>query len=129
MASGTSARAPAVGNTPEAYDLSFKVVYDGSGVPTVHGEGIASVTDDGTGLFTIETTFKWQAIAGGGHLRLSASASGGALEIVSSSASANTISFRCTNAAGSAADPGNGDGFYVNVKLKRVGLTTPSTTV
>lgn len=129
MSSGTSARAPAVGNIPESYDLSFKVLYDGSGVPTVHGEGIRTVVDGGTGLFTITTTFKWILVLGGGHIRLSASASGGALEMVSNTPSTGTLAFRCTNAAGSAADPANGDGFFVTVKLKRVGITTPSTTV
>lgn len=129
MSSGTSARAPAVGNIPESYDLSFKVLYDGSGVPTVHGEGIRTVVDGGTGLFTITTTFKWILVLGGGHIRLSASASGGALEMVSNTPSTGTLAFRCTNAAGAAADPANGDGFLVTVKLKRVGITTPSTTV
>ena len=129
MSVASTARAPAACNTPDAFALHFKVLYDGSGVPTVHGEGISAVADGGTGLFTITTKFKWVAVVGGGHLRLSASASGGALEIVTSTAADKTVAFRCTNAAGSAADPGNGDGFYVTVLFKRVSTPTPSKTV
>lgn len=116
---------PLLCSNPDVRLLFIALTYDGSGVPTVTTGKGATVTDDGTGLFTLTTKFSWRAFLGGANLSLSATAGGRTAEVVSKSQSARTVSFRITNAAGSAADPGNGDGMYVMLAFQ-VGGAMPA---
>ena len=109
---------------PECVILGFKVVYDVSGVPSVvAGKGIASVADDGTGLFTITTDFTWQHVVGAGGMRSCASAAGGTIQHVADVAASKTIQFRILNDADAAEDPSTDDGVLVLVMLQRVGAS------
>lgn len=119
---GTQVYQPLGENHPDTETVSCLVTYD-TGVPSVvSGLGISSVSDDGTGLFTLTFAMNFAYLVGVGHTMLRASAAGGSCEVVAVDASARTIQMRVCNAAGSAADPSDADGVYLVFKLQRTAL-------
>ena len=112
-------------NNPDCFVLGVRVDYATSGVPSIaRGRGIKSISDDGTGLFTITTYFNWIDIIGGGNLNRAAAASGITAEVVPAGTipAQRKIQIRLTNASGSAADPTTGDGIYLLFLLQCSGL-------
>lgn len=124
MSSATQVYPPLGSNNPNVELVFAKVLYDGSGVPSVSaGRGFTSCSDDGTGLFTLTTAFPWNALVGGGALMMVASAAGQAPQVAAHSPSARTIQIRVVGSTNldSAEDPANGDGVLLMFALQRDG--------
>lgn len=110
---------------PDVLLLFVHVTYDGSGVPTISSGKGYTISDDGTGLFTVTTKFPWRAFLGGGSLMKHASAVGQSCDVVTSTASTRTVELRVTNDADAAEDPANADGVYVMLAFQ-VGGAMPA---
>lgn len=124
LSSATQVYGPLGNNNPDVEDCSWLVTYDGSGVPSiVSGLGAKALVDDGTGLFTLTTSFPWKYIVGFSHGGFAAAAAGFKAELVPASIDSANHKFqvRLTNPAGAAADPANGAGMYINLKFQRSG--------
>lgn len=109
------------GLNPELWLLVGNLTY-ASGVPAItSGKGF-TITDDGTGLFSVVTNFPWKA-AWPTAIRKCALAVGGNVELVGEPDPANRkVSFRILGDADSAEDPADGDGVIFQIAYQKVGL-------
>lgn len=106
---------------PHLEILVGRITY-ASGVPSiVNGKGF-TITDDGTGLFSVVTKFPWKAcwpVA----IRKCALAVGGSVEEVSNTPSTRTVQFRILGDADAAEDPADGDGVVFHIAYQMTGLS------
>ncbi len=97
------------------------ITYNGSGVPAItSGKGF-TITDDGTGLFSVIMNMPWQ-YAWPVAIRKCALAVGGNVELVSRDIATRKISFRIVGDADAAEDPAEGDGVIFHIALQKSGL-------
>lgn len=90
-------------------------------VPALAAGRALTITDDGTGLFSVTTDFPWK-YAWPMLIRKNLLAVGGNVEMVSQDAATRKVSFRIVSDAGAAEDPADGDGVTGAIFFQKSGL-------
>lgn len=107
---------------PDVQGALVDITYDGSGVPSLTAGRALTITDDGTGLFSVTTDFPWKHAWPMLIRKCPSGAVGGNIEWVSQTPADRKISFRIVSDAGAAEDPANGDGVIGAILFQKSGL-------
>jgi hypothetical protein len=105
---------------PELELLVGDLTYTTQAPAITSGKGF-TITDDGTGLFSVISDFPWSD-AWPVAIRKCATAVGGTVQLVSKDAANRKLSFRILNDADAAEDPADNDGVIFQIWYQRSGL-------
>lgn len=104
----------------EVKELHADVAVGASGAPTLtKGMGIASITRNSAGLYTMVLQDNYVRLMGMEVMQVAASAQALAFQIAAEDVDgAKTIQFRCMDSSAAATDPSNGSRLLIRLELK-----------